>query len=808
MTRILPAAVLVVLVQWSGAALAQAPPPGVAPDREMIEVRLREGDTCEIVAERLYGHRRYYFVVAEHLPGLDSIIRTACDRALMPGEVVRLPRRAVPEGSGADARVTSVKRHVRSRATRDEAWRQARVGQELSRGARVSTLARSAAELTFSDTSRLHLRERTLVVIYGATSRAARRRSTKAVLERGTLRSRLGELAGDASLRVDTPTARAELRAGEAVVSVDPEETSHVANHRGSAATVSAPDGRGRVKVHAGMGTRVRRGKLPTRPRPLPSAPSWRGEGPTFFVGLERRGATVRAGWSTRDGAESFVVEILADGGGGGPAETRRVPGLVRRLEVRGLPAGLYAARVAAVDGEGFESRPSAPLGLSVTELALVPPLAAEEPEEGSPTAPRLLAGTLAVSPRGVLCTAGRGDPTDRLVLVEPGSTQIRCHDGDGRQAPPLEVEVLEVRARFAELDEGAAVELVRGEPALDLAVVVEADQALPTGLEVEAGPGLEAHIRGGSSGTGRVELEAGAVEDAPPETHLDLIVSTDHGRALLARLPVTTVAPEPPEPVEEPGGGSPGDDEGEEETAWLDGPGVPHEGSSLLLQRGTFGVRDERRPGTGAWIAMAWIGDRRGDEGSDQRSDELFSSGGVRASFLDERLRFDLGVHVNNDDLPGGGWVAASSRLLATEVVGLAVEVGAWVPFGDEEGAGHSRLLPSVDASFRVGSRVTLRTRQGGLFDLAEDGARLWSSAYAVDVWAIGPLSAGAEAIVIAGVDDGRTVVAPAASLGVSLRFHIVTATVAARYAFTDDGADLLGQVVVVGAVRVAAGQ
>ena len=37
---------------------------------------------------------------------------------------------------------------------------------------------------------------------------------TKAVLERGTLRSRLGDLAGGKQLRVDTPSARAELRAG------------------------------------------------------------------------------------------------------------------------------------------------------------------------------------------------------------------------------------------------------------------------------------------------------------------------------------------------------------------------------------------------------------------------------------------------------------------------------------------------------------------------------------------------------------------------------------------------------------------
>jgi hypothetical protein len=399
----------------------------------------------------------------------------------------------------------------------------------------------------------------------------------------------------------------------------------------------------------------------------------------------------------------------------------------------------------------------------------------------------------------------GRAEPGDLLTLVEPGPAEVRCVDIEGRRAPPLPVEVVEVSVRFTETDAEEAAELLRGADPVPLRVVVEAEAPLPAGLEVEAGPGVEARITRGQ-GTSRIELEARAAEDAPTETHLDLVFVADHGRALLARLPLTTTAPEPTAPEGEADGeGGEGEDD-DERQRWLGGPGVPFEGSSLLLQRGTFGVRDERRAGTGAWLAMAWVGDRRGEDGSGQRSDELFSSGGVRAAFLDERLRLDVGVHVNNDDLPGGGWFAVSSRILASEVVGLAVEVGGWVPFGDEADAGPARLLPSVDASFRLGSRVTLRTRQGGLFDVTDEGARLWSSAYAVDVWAIGPLSAGAEVILIAGEEAGRTVVAPAAALGLSLRFHIVTAQVAARYAFTDDGADMLGQVVVGGAIRLAA--
>ena len=94
----------------------------------MVDVVVEPDDSCESIAERLYGHPRYYFVVAAHLPGMRGVLRLACDRALSPGTTLRLPRRATEGSDGPDATVSAVRRRVRSRPPDGEDWRSARVG--------------------------------------------------------------------------------------------------------------------------------------------------------------------------------------------------------------------------------------------------------------------------------------------------------------------------------------------------------------------------------------------------------------------------------------------------------------------------------------------------------------------------------------------------------------------------------------------------------------------------------------------------------------------------------------------------------
>jgi hypothetical protein len=767
----------------------------------MVEYTVREGETCEEIALRLYGHRRHYITVAEHLGGVDSVLRSACDGALSPGRVIRLPRRARPESGGPDAKVTAVRRRVRSRAPGEQPdWAPAKVGQPLFQGWRVGTLERSTAELTFRDTSRVRLREHTLVIIYGASAGKARRTTSRAVLERGTLRSRLGELSGGPRLRVETPSARAELRGGEALVAVDGAETSRVANHSGGPAEVSTPDGRGRVKVHPGMGTSVRRGSRPSRPRPLPPAPSWEDEEPSLFVGLEELGAKVWGSWARVDGAVSYIVEVEGEG------EERRIeairaPPSVHRFELQALPAGTYGVRVATVDARGFESRPSAPRAISVVELGLHPPARAVGQDV------QILAGTRLTVPGSLTCSVDEARVDHPFPLLEPGRRSVRCRDREGDEAPPIALEVAPVSVSVSGFERGAPLELTQGERHTFFASLeTEAPLLVDLEVSVEAGPGLEAEVTGWDSG--QLDFALTATRGEPAHCFVDLVVPGEAGSARIARLSVEIVEAEaegddvPVEDDPQPETGPSEDEWGLAGSGLSLGPGLPHEGSSLLFQQGSFGVRDVRRRGTGAFLAAAYVGSRRGEP-----SDEPWVSGGIRAAFLDERLRFDIALGVGDDGRPGGLWTAASSLALAGEVLALAVEVGAWLPFGDgQHETGATRIAPSVDLAVTLGERVTLRSRQGALVEIESDGLALWSSAYAVDLWTVGPLGLGLEGMLLLGHDEGRIFVAPTTAIALSLSFGLVALSVVGRYGFTDDAARLLGQFVAFGAFRLTA--
>ncbi|MEM1417160.1 MAG: LysM domain-containing protein, partial [Myxococcota bacterium] len=252
--RSLPAWALLAL--WLGASA-----PAAAQDSETFEYRVRSGDTCALIARRFYGDWRRYDVIME----LNPILREGgeyghCGPALRPGVTLTLrrdpgappPRRAA---SSPDAELTAVRRRVQAREPEAADWQRASRGLDLFRGWRVNTLDEATAEVTFRDTSIVHMRENTLVIIFGGEASTARRRTTTARLERGALRSRLGRLR----LEVETPSASAALEGGDAVVSVDGEGTSRVSNHQGGPASVRGQVGDA-VAVRPGYGSEVRAG--------------------------------------------------------------------------------------------------------------------------------------------------------------------------------------------------------------------------------------------------------------------------------------------------------------------------------------------------------------------------------------------------------------------------------------------------------------------------------------------------------------------------------------------------------------------
>ncbi len=410
-----------------------------AQQTETFEYTIKDGDTCAKISRKFFGPRRWD-VIHKYNPGMGPTPHT-----LIPGQTLTLP---LPDAS-ADAELTSVQRTVQSREPERANWRRARRGDDLYRGWRVNTLESSAAELTFRDTSVVQMRENTLVIIYGDTYETARRRTNKAELERGELRSRLGELR----LAVETPSGTADLEGGSSLVSVDRTGASRLSHHEGAPAKLRTKDGKAAVSVKSGFGSKVAKGDAaPSAPKPLPPAPTWKTPRPAHYIGLASDGASVAAEWNGPAVAESYRVALAQNESGKDLLVSLTVPATVTRFEVHGLPAGTYFASVATVDGDAFESKPSKTLRMDV-ELAQVLPLGATEPVTKTPAdgpndaqRPRVMRGTTLVAPEGNRCTVGDDRPTKEVMLTESGTMALRCVDEKGMQTVPSSFDVVAPR--------------------------------------------------------------------------------------------------------------------------------------------------------------------------------------------------------------------------------------------------------------------------------------------------------------------------------------------------------------------------
>ncbi|MBL8682117.1 MAG: LysM peptidoglycan-binding domain-containing protein [Myxococcales bacterium] len=354
------------------AATAVALAPSAASAQETQDYRVQQGDTCPSIAQRLYGDVGRIDVIHQNNPGLGRL-----PHRLRPGQILRLPRSATGPAPSSAARVSFVRNEVNAftpeqhRARRDES---------LSRGHRLGTLDQSSAEVTFIDETQLQLEENTLVVVLGRSAqRVDAGNASETRLERGTLRASLAALAGGAAtpqprqITVQTPSATAQVGAGSSLVNVDARASTRLSVHQGASSIRAA----GRtVAVNEGFGSRADRGRAPRPPQPLPARPVWS----TVFSPLVLVDGT--------DDAARVAVSAQYTRGSGGPAPVvwhvqlarderfndllvdARVPAAVTNLDTR-LGPGVYHARVAAVDADGFEGRPSEVSTVRVSAVTL-----------------------------------------------------------------------------------------------------------------------------------------------------------------------------------------------------------------------------------------------------------------------------------------------------------------------------------------------------------------------------------------------------------------------------------------------------
>lgn len=485
----------------------------MAQQGETFAYTVQRGDSCARIAQRFYGDWRRYDVILRLNPELQEGGRWgSCGPYLRPGVVLRLARDPGPAPDSPDARLTALRRRVQARQPEQTSWQQASQGLGLFQGWRVNTLERATAELTFRDASIVHMRENTLVIIFGGEARQARRRTTRARLERGALRSRLGDLRLD----VSTPSAEAQLDGGSAVVSVDAEGTSRLSNFEGGPASVRGSEG-DPVPVRSGFGSEVRRGGRPSTPSRLPAAPRWRG-GEREFVALVGEGGTLEGAWRPVPSARLYRVEVGLGRPGGAVVAATEVSADVTQFSLQRLPPGSYWVTVSTIDDRFFESRPSRPLRLRLWEVDVRAPGAGPSPSEppdpfAEPAVPQVVVGSEVVGPSRVRCGPGEGQAR---TLDEVGRAEVVC-TRRGRAFPPLTVNVVAPR-----LDAGPAEArtLFRGtEHTLEWSY--RSPVSLPV-LDVE-GEGIRVRSVERPA-PGRVVVRVAVAEDAPETLELRLV--------------------------------------------------------------------------------------------------------------------------------------------------------------------------------------------------------------------------------------------------------------------------------------------
>ncbi len=493
--------------------LAAAPAAAQSPAESSYVVEA--GDTCLGIAVRVLGDRDQLEALHKENPQLGPLPHN-----LVAGSVLKLPTRTTTP----DAQLTRARGDVKIRKASSPAWDVAASGAFMFRAWRAWSGEQSTAELSFRNDSRLGMRERTIVVVYGPEKKLAKVITATAELAQGTLEARLGDLDGKPVV-VRTPSAETDLRAGDVVVSTATTGASIVANHRGTAVAVRGRGSKGKgVSVGVGMGSRVLPGKAPEPPRPLPAVPAW-SMPVTAWVALRGAPSHADLGWAAVPTAATYRVAVRDAAGEVVTAQVVQTPMLSIALPVSADP---YRVTVSAIDADGFESAPSASLAITLAEGGIVP-IGSSTPLAEVPA--HVTAGSAVVAPRGMTCRAGGGSTADRTVLSAAGPTTIACTTADGRTVAPFVVDVVGASIEVA----GARGDLVlaRGERRT-FPIEIASGGAIGDQIDVDVTAGIPSSMK--RLGPTRFEVTLTASDDAPEQGAITILA----GGATLASRRIT----------------------------------------------------------------------------------------------------------------------------------------------------------------------------------------------------------------------------------------------------------------------------
>ncbi|MEE4356247.1 MAG: FecR domain-containing protein [Desulfococcaceae bacterium] len=196
---------------------------------------------------------------------------------------------------------------VQSRRPEEPVWSDAEIEQELTEKERLRTLAKSAADILFTDDSMVRMAENSLAVI-GEMKENRIRRSFSAgiVVLEGDVLAHISSLGSRKDIRVTTPGVKTEVRSKKFRTSRDRGQVTRIANYDGE---IDVEANRRRVKVKKNEGTRVEYGKGPESPRKLLPPPRILSPvpGQTFYK------PEIRMEWEKTEKAVRYQIEIGRD---------------------------------------------------------------------------------------------------------------------------------------------------------------------------------------------------------------------------------------------------------------------------------------------------------------------------------------------------------------------------------------------------------------------------------------------------------------------------------------------------------------
>jgi hypothetical protein len=609
------------------------------------------------------------------------------------------------------------------------------------------------------------MRQNTLIIIYGGVYRDARRKTTEASLERGTLRSRLSEFR----LEVKTPTAQAGLDGGSSVLSVDDQGTSLLSNHEGGEAQFKVAMGEA-VRVKPGFGSKARKGTpRPSKPKPLPPTPTWDAGLEVVFSGIRSEGGTVRGAWSSVEAARSYRVEIAKDRQGGEVVVATTVPSSVTSFEIHRLPEGVYFARVSTIDGEGFESPQSSAHPLNVHLVRLELPgkdtderaLATLGNSNEPPLPARVLPGTKVISPNGFRCGTANHDKAASFELADAGVYELLCVSDEGAAAPPVEVAV--VPPNLEVLEPESSGPLVRDADPRRVKVALQSELPLPDDSRFRVSDGFVLDEISSSGNTSTMDLSA--TKQSPDALALELVAGPADDAAVLASLRFDVIDAERMD-------------------------FAPNEALGLMLTPNILGLTNDRREGSGPFATIAYLGDPKSDNGKWR-----LSLGGEIAPVRRARIGIAIPVDVHRSGVSPvavrdeGILVWGGYRILMRRDFSLYTELGLWFP-GTEESRSvvRTRFAPAIEGSYLLVDRVLFRSRQGAILETSSGGPFLWASAYGIDLKLVRLLSISAELDVVLGKSGGERITGVGGGPGLSILAGPAAIYFATRFAATDD--------------------